>query len=309
MIKKFIFTVLLGLFISSNSFAGGHEMPKFDLSKFRPDFRIGILGGENASDQIRLQQCFADYATESLNVPAKIFTFKDYAGTMQSIIGRNLDMAGFGASSYAGVYIEDPTAIVPISTWMNPAGATGYYSVLVARKDSGLKSLEDMAGKKLGYADPNSTSGFLIPSTELTSMGINEDFFESVNFMGGHEPGVLGVLNGDVDASFTWVSGVGKWEEGYSNGNLRRMVDKGILNMDDLVQLWSSSLIPEGPQSLSTDLPIAMIEHMRNLLEWIHANDKECSKNIAYGEIKQYVDVDHSFYEGIVAARLAKIGG
>jgi hypothetical protein len=48
---------------------------------------------------------------------------------------------------------------------------------------------------------------------------------------------------------------------------------------------------------------------MRNLLEWIHANDKECSKNIAYGEIKQYVDVDHSFYEGIVAARLAKIGG
>ena len=79
--------------------------------------------------------------------------------------------------------------------------------------------------------------------------------------------------------------------------------------MDDLVQLWSSSLIPEGPQSLSTDLPIAMIEHMRNLLEWIHANDKECSKNIAYGEIKQYVDVDHSFYEGIVAARLAKIGG
>ena len=46
MIRKFIFTVLLGLFISSNSFAGGHEMPKFDLSKFRPDFRIGILGGE-----------------------------------------------------------------------------------------------------------------------------------------------------------------------------------------------------------------------------------------------------------------------
>jgi phosphonate transport system substrate-binding protein len=34
---------------------------------------------------------------------------------------------------------------------------------------------------------------------------------------------------------------------GYTSGNLRKMVDKGILNMDDLVELWRSPLIPNGP--------------------------------------------------------------
>ena len=38
---------------------------------------------------------------------------------------------------------------------------------MVARADSGIKSLADMKGKKLGFADPDSTSGYLIPVTAL----------------------------------------------------------------------------------------------------------------------------------------------
>ncbi len=45
-------------------------------------------------------------------------------------------------------------------------------------------------------------------------------------------------VKGTFDAGTTWGSGVGEFKDGYTSGNLRKMVDKGILNMDDLVELW-----------------------------------------------------------------------
>jgi phosphonate transport system substrate-binding protein len=237
-----------------------------------------------------------------------MFTFKDYAGTMESMLGGNLDYAWFGASGYAGMHIEDPDAVRPVLTRMQPTGDTGYYSVMVTRADSGIESLEDMKGKTLGFADPNSTSGYLIPSVELPEqVEGGMDYFADTKFMGGHENGVLGVLNGDVDAAVTWVSGVGEWDEGYTSGNLRKMVDKGVLNMDDIRQIWSSSLIPNGPIVMPTGLPDETYEVMYGMKEWIRENDPECNENIAAGEVRSWVPVDHSFYEVIVKARRAAI--
>ena len=62
------------------------------------------------------------------------------------------------------------------------------------------------------------------------------------------------MLKGTFDAGTTFGSGVGDFKDGYTSGNLRKMVDKGILNMDDLVELWKSPLIPNGPIVLRTSL-------------------------------------------------------
>ena len=139
-----------------------------DLSlKIQPEFRIGFLGDEAAQDIIARNECLKDYVEAAYNVPAKMFTFKDYAGTMESFAGGNLDYTWFGASGYAGLYLQNPEAGEPVMTRMQPTGDTGYYSVMVTLADSGIEKLEDMKGKNLGFADPNSTSGYLIPSIEL----------------------------------------------------------------------------------------------------------------------------------------------
>jgi phosphonate transport system substrate-binding protein len=285
--------------------------PTMDFSKVQPEFRIGFLGDEASQDILTRNECLVGYVEAAFGVPASMFTFKDYAGTMESMLGGNLDYAWFGASGYAGMYLEDPDAVRPVLTRMQPTGDTGYYSVMVTRADSGIESLEDMEGKTLGFADPNSTSGYLIPSVELGEQleGGVDGFFAGTKFMGGHENGVLGVLNGDVDAAVTWVSGVGEWDEGYTSGNLRKMVDKGVLNMDDIHQIWSSSLIPNGPIVMPSDLPEQAYETMVGMKQWILENDPECNENIAAGEVRSWVPVDHSFYEVIVKARRAAIEG
>lgn len=289
--------------------AENYDGPTMDLSEHRPEFRIGFLGDESAQDILTRNECLQGYIEAAFQVPSKMFTFKDYAGTMESMLGGNLDYAWFGASGYAGMHLEDPDAAVPIMTRMQPSGDTGYYSVMVTRADSGIETLEDMKGKSLGYADPNSTSGYLIPNVELDEQleGGVDGYFGETKFMGGHENGVLGVLNGDVDAAVTWVSGVGEWDEGYSSGNLRKMVDKGILNMDDITQIWSSKLIPNGPIVMPADLPEEAHQVLLGMKQWILENDPECSENVAAGEIKAWIPVDHSFYEVVVKARQAQI--
>ncbi len=63
--------------------------------------------------------------------------------------------------------LTDAEAVDPVLTTVQTDGATGYYSIMLARKDSGINTIEDMKGKKLGYADPDSTSGYLVPSVAL----------------------------------------------------------------------------------------------------------------------------------------------
>ena len=306
---KTIFTVAATTLVATSAFAmEEYTGPKMDLSSVQPEFRIGFLGDEASQDIIARNECLQDYVEAAYGVPAKMFTFKDYAGTMESFVGGNLDYTWFGASGYAGLYLQDPEAGEPVLTRMQPTGDTGYYSVMVARADSGIESIEDLAGKHLGFADPNSTSGFLIPSIELPEQGYDiEEYFSETSFNGGHENNVLAVLNGDIDAGVTWVSGVGEWSEGYSSGNLRKMVDKGILNMDDIVQVWSSNLIPNGPIVMRKALPQEAKDVMVGMKQWILENDPECSENVAGGIVRAWVPVDHSFYDVIVKARQAKI--
>mgnify|MGYP001817339103 CR=1 FL=1 len=131
------------------------------------EFRIGILGGENAQDRMNSYQCLADYTTEELGVETKLFAPADYNGVIQGLLGGTIDMAWLGASAYAATFLQDPEAVEPVLIKVNVDGSVGYHSIGFARKDSGINSLDDMEGKVFGFGDPNSTSGYLIPSFEI----------------------------------------------------------------------------------------------------------------------------------------------
>ena len=60
------------------------------------EFRIGILGGENAQDRMNSYECLRGYTEERLGVPAKLFAPADYNGVIQGLLGGTLDMAWLG---------------------------------------------------------------------------------------------------------------------------------------------------------------------------------------------------------------------
>lgn len=277
------------------------------------EFRIGILGGENETDRLKSYQCLVDQLPAVLGVEkVSLFPASDYDGVVQGLLGGTLDYAELGASAYAKVVLADAKAIEPITTTMQTDGSTGYYSIMVARKDKGYKTIEDLKGKKLGFADPDSTSGYLVPLVTLPAALNNtpvKEYFAETGFGGGHENLVLEVLKGNFDAGTTWGSGVGDFKDGYSSGNLRKMVDKGVLNMEDLVEIWKSPLIPNGPQVVRSSMDAEMKTKMTNFLLKLNETDPACFTAIGSGENKAFVEVKPEFYQPIVDARKATIGG
>ncbi|MBN8186052.1 phosphonate ABC transporter substrate-binding protein [Salipiger thiooxidans] len=274
------------------------------------EFRLGILGGENAQDRLASNQCYADKIAEALGVEVKVFTPADYNGVMQGLLGGTIDAAWMGASSYAGTYIADPEAVEPVLVKQNEDGSIGYYSIGFARADSGITSLDDLKGKNFGFGDPNSTSGYLIPSIEIDAAGYSMEpgtYFGDVVFTGGHEQTIVAVNNGDVDAGVTWADGQGAWEDGYNSGALRKASDAGLVDMNDLVQIWQSKIIPEGPFVLRKALPQDVKDAVTELTANLWEEDPDCAYGVAAGDAKDFIPVTHAEYESIVAARQSKI--
>lgn len=274
--------------------------------------RIGLDGGENEADQLRRSECVAEplkAATGATDV--QFFPSPDYNGIIQGLLGGTIDIAIMGASSYAAIYLQDPEAVDPVLTTQQEDGSTGYHTIMVARSDSGITDLASTKGKKLGFADPDSTSGYLIPSVALPpelGMPIAE-FYSETGFGGGHENLVLGVLDGTWDVGTTFGSGQGEFSEGYTSGNLRIMVDKGLLDMDDLVEVWQSPIIPNGPLMVSNKLPADIKEKVTAMFKALPETDFECFDAFTAGGYTNFVDADQTMYQTIIDARKSVIGG
>lgn len=268
------------------------------------EFNIGILGGENAQDRMNSLECFRAKVEAEIGVPTKLFTPADYDGVIQGLLGGSLDYAWLGASAYAKIYLTDPEAVEVKLIKQNLDDSTGYYSIGFARKDSGITSMDDAKGKSFAFADPNSTSGYLVPGAELTAKyGKLEEYFSEVKMSGGHEQTIVGVSNGDFAAGVSWADGLGNWEDGYNSGAFRKAADAGLVDMSNLVEIWRSAVIPEGPMVLRKALPADVKDKVTALTADLWETDKECGYALAAGDAKDFIPVEHAMYEGVLAAR------
>ena len=291
-----ILLLIINVFIPTSVFSEWRQEVK--------EFKIGLSGGENEADRLKNYECYRAYLEEKLNIPVKFYPASDVAGIIHGLLGKTIDYASVGPSAYAAIYIDDPDSIEPVVTVRESDGSDGYKSAIYVRSDSNIYSLKDLEGRSMGWSDPNTTSGYLVPSFELYQRGLNpSEFFSRTGFAGGHEQAVISVLNRQYDAGATWVSGQGAVEEGYSRGMLRNMVKKGLLDMSKLRVIWLSNLIMNGPHVIRKDLPEDFKEEITQLNLALVEEDNQCFKEITMGESQGFIRVSHENYENVVEMR------
>jgi phosphonate transport system substrate-binding protein len=275
------------------------------------EIRIGLMGGENTQDRLQRYDGFQKLLEAKLGVPVKLFPSADYAGVMQGVAAGQLDAAAFGASGFAGTWL-DCKCVEPVVVPQETDGSTYYYSVMVTRADSGIISIEQMKGHSLAFADPNSTSGYLIPSATLKANGIDVadgKYFSRTGFAGGHEQGVVAVLNKQYDACVTWTSGQGEKSSGYSRGNLRSMVSKGLLKMSDVNIVWQSGKIPNGLWAIRSALPESLKKEFAEFMLDLPKSHHDIFDQIARGDGVGYVPAAMELYKDIIELREAERRG
>ncbi|NBO20424.1 MAG: phosphonate ABC transporter substrate-binding protein [Rhodobacteraceae bacterium] len=268
------------------------------------EINIGVLGGENAQDRITGNECYRKAIEDAVGVPVKLFTPADYDGVIQGLLGGTLDMAWLGASAYAKIALTDPKAVDVKLIAENVDGTQGYYSIGIANKASGITSMDDAKGHSFAFAEPNSTSGYLVPAAELTAKyGDLDKYFKSTAFSGGHEQTIVGVANGTYDAGVTNGDRIGDWADGYTSGAIHKAAAAGLVDMNNLVEIWHSALIPNGPFVVRAALPQDIKEKITAVTADLPEKDHACAVSVNGGDAKDFVPVDPAIYAGILEAR------
>jgi len=127
---------------------------------------VGIISTESSTVLVKNWQTFLDDLAKYTGVTVKPFFAADYAGIIEGMRFGKVHVAWFGNKS-AMVAVDRAGGEIFAQT-IAKDGTEGYYSLLIAHKDSPINSLADVlkCDKSLnfGNGDPNSTSGFLVPS-------------------------------------------------------------------------------------------------------------------------------------------------
>jgi phosphate/phosphite/phosphonate ABC transporter binding protein len=82
-----------------------------------------------------------------------------------------------------------------------------YRSAIIVRADSTLREPKSLEGKRAAWVDRHSAAGFIVPSIQLASVGLNpRRAFAEEKFFGTHAAVAKAVVDGDADfgATYAW---------------------------------------------------------------------------------------------------------
>jgi phosphonate transport system substrate-binding protein len=266
--------------------------------------RVGLLGGENAADRLGRFGPYRELLEQTFRLPVRLFMAADYAGVVQAFAAQQLELSSMSPAAYAAAWIETGGGVEPLVTTEESDGSISYVAVMLVRADSGITALEQLRGRSIAWADPNSASGYLIPRFSLRRQGINPDqFFGRASFAGGHEQAVVALLQRQVDAAVTWASGQGEESAGFSRGALHSMVEKGLADMRQLRVIWRSEPIVNGPQVVRADLPAEFKDDMRAFHLALPKAHPDIYRQIERGGGVGYREVSAADYEVMIEMR------
>lgn len=207
--KKSIACVLLTAMVAFGSFAAGCGGNSQEAGK--KTFTIAYAPNESTTDSTDARSTLAKDLGKVINMEVKEIQASDYTAIIEALRTGKADMAYMGALAVAmGAERAGVTPIVMKAPNGDKAQAV-YHSVFVTQKDNNeINSIKDFKGKTIAFVDPDSTSGNLVPTSEimkafpdlhLTNEKIhtNGEFFEAVSFSGKHQAGLQAVIKGDVD--------------------------------------------------------------------------------------------------------------
>jgi phosphonate transport system substrate-binding protein len=138
-----------------------------------------------------------------LKMPVKVYVASDYAAVIEALRSRTADLAFLHTVGYVLANQEAKATLLAKDVWH---GKTSYTSRIYVRKESGIKSLEELRGKTIAFVDPTSSSGYVYPMVMLIEKGLvkNRDpktFFKDALFAGSHDAALLALLSQKVDAA------------------------------------------------------------------------------------------------------------
>ena len=218
-----------------------------------PTLSIGFIPLEDQIQQRASWKPFLDHLSSKTGVPVEMAITTSYAALVEAQRGQNTQVGYYGALSF--LLAEQQFGAVPIavdsSDGVNPGG---YYSILMAGKDSPVKSVQDIRGQDFTLVDAASTSGNLFPRVMLLEEGIDPNTDIKARYAGNHQNSILAVAKGQVPCGAS------------NNLSLDQAVANGVIAREEIVVLKESATIPNGPFAVPPELDPRAVELLKSAM-------------------------------------------
>ena len=171
--------------------------------------KLGVVPSSNSEKLVDDLEPFAKALGEKLGVKVEVFTASSYIGVIEGISSGSVDFGIVPPFSAVLSNKQSNTKNLLVGKSLN--GKPGYHAEIFVRKDSNIKSLEDLKGKKVAFVDPSSASGYVYPGAMLKDAGIDLNKDIKYQFSGGHDKSIQLLLNKDVDAIASYENVIKKY--------------------------------------------------------------------------------------------------
>ena len=226
-----------------------------------------------------------DIIFEETGIVIEPFVATEYAGVIEALSAdpTNAHMASLATFAYL-VAAERGVAEAELVSLR--FGSPSYSGQIFVRSDSGIDSLEQLAGKTFCRPDPLSTSGWIIPSITLRAAGVDPDTdLAQVVDAGSHDAAVVGVYNGDCDAGSSYVDARSSQEEDYPD------------IMEALKVIEISPPIPNDGVQYHPSVPRELRDTINGVLTTMHETEEGAAALYGAYEWDQLAEYGDDFYD------------
>lgn len=204
------FVVLLVL-LSLVGCGGGQGEPSDRPAGWPAEITLGLVPAREANVLIETAGPLAEALSQRLGIPVRHFVPQDYTGLIEAMGAGQADIGlipPFGAMMGRDRYgIE--TILISVrkgstvyrSQWMTTDRSLCATEPVADAKLGVLLCdgpIEGIKGKRVGFTDPSSTSGYLFPALQLLDAGLDPESDILPIFLGSHDAAVIAVMGGDI---------------------------------------------------------------------------------------------------------------
>src|SRR5262252_8835238 len=241
MMRAFLTCAAAALTIGASALAAGAQTPT--------EINFGVISTEASVNQKKNWEPFLQAMAKSTGFKVNGFYATDYAGVIEGMRFNKIQVAWYGNKS--GMEAVDRASGEVFAQIVSRDGSVGYYSHIIVHKDSPFAKLDDIlkCDKSLdfGIGDPNSTSGFLVPTSYIfAARNIDpKSCFKTVR-NANHQANAMAVANRQVSAATN------------NSEDLQRIATTAPDAREKIKIIWTSPLIPLDPLMWRKDLDPAV---------------------------------------------------
>jgi len=233
------------------------------------------------------------YLSDAIGQKVVLYIAKNYGDLRTQMEAGAADIGSFSPFAYVDAARGGKVRIIAQSIL---DGSATYRGIIVARKDSGLKTVADLEGKRFAFVDPKSASGYVYPRAMLIEKGVTpESYFKETIFAGGHDKVIAAVLEDQADAGAIYDGALGVEKA------------KGVPT-ENLATLVSTEPIPHDAIAVRIGMDDALAKKIQTAL--VDLDKSEAGRRVIANSKKKltgHVIAEDSLFD--VVRRTAKIAG